>query len=100
MENIDRLELGLINAFEVGAQDGRFSQPHLTQERHESLAFFDAVDQCPQGSLMAWTQEEEFWIWSDVKRCFFQKVKIEIHGSMLPACVLPCSRCPGAQLYP
>src|SRR6266704_2338542 len=39
-----------------------------------------------QGGLMAGAQEEEFWIGRDVKRRFFQTVKIEIHGSTFPAC--------------
>ena len=100
MEQIDGLELGLIHAFEIGAQDGGFAQPHLAQEGDKALAFFDAVDQGAEGRLMAGAQEEKLRIGCDVKRRFFQQVKIEIHGSTFPAWVLPCASGTGVQLYP
>src|SRR5438128_7069441 len=100
MENVDGFELRLIDTFQIRAQDGRLPQAHFTDECYEPLTFFDAIDQRPQRRLMAGAQEEEFWIWGDVKGRFFQRVKIEIHRWTLPARVILGFQCLCVKIIP
>src|ERR671923_1259809 len=78
IENINGLELRLVNAFQIRAQDGGFPQAYLTNKRHKSLAFFDTVHQRAQSRLVAGAQKEKFRIRRDVKRRFFEVIKIKI----------------------